>query len=102
MKKYLIEFSDSAISDIDNLAYIIHELYKAPMTAKKYVKGLYAEIKKLEISAESLPIQTRKSLTQYGQNVRRLNFKKMAIIYTVHKGIVPIHRVIPANIIAGL
>lgn len=102
MKNYLIEFSETSLSDIDDLAHVIHDLYKAPLTAKKYVKGLKMEIKKLEITAESLPIQTRKSLTKYGHNVRRLNYKKMAIIYTIHQNTVLIHRVIPSNTISGL
>jgi hypothetical protein len=73
MKTYNIEISESALLDIKDLAFVIHDLYKAPMTAKKYVKGLYKEVKKLESMAETLPFQSRKSLTQYGQNVRRIN-----------------------------
>ncbi|MBN2745519.1 MAG: type II toxin-antitoxin system RelE/ParE family toxin [Bacteroidales bacterium] len=102
MKTYKIEISESALSDINDLAFVIHDLYKAPITAKKYVKGLYKEIKKLESIGETLPLQTRKSLTQYGQNVRRLNYKKMAIIYTIHQDVILLHRVIPSNTIAGL
>jgi hypothetical protein len=59
--------------DIEDLSEVISFQYKAPITSKKYVKGLLKEIKKLESMAESLPFQSRKSLTQYGQNVRRIN-----------------------------
>ena len=38
----------------------------------------------------------------YGTNARRINYKKMAIIYTVHDNIVYIHRIIPASLITSL
>jgi hypothetical protein len=84
MKNYSVEISTQARRDILDLNDVIINFYKAPLTAKKYIKGLQDQIKKLETDSESYAVQTLKSLTQYGQNVRRLNYKKMAIIYTVH------------------
>lgn len=76
--------------------------YKFPLTALKYLKEIYAEMRKLEYSAISYQIQTRKHLQQYGPFPRRVNYKKMAIIYNVINDVVYIRRVIPANTISGL
>jgi hypothetical protein len=32
----------------------------------------------------------------YGANVKRINYKKMAILFTVFENVVYIHRIIPA------
>ena len=97
-----IEYTDTANDDLKNLAYAITHEYKSPVTAFHYVQGIKDEIKLLKRSPESYPVQTRRSLLQYGSNVRRINYKKMAIIYTVHGDIVYIHRIIPASMITGL
>ncbi|MDO9152369.1 MAG: type II toxin-antitoxin system RelE/ParE family toxin [Paludibacter sp.] len=102
MKNYNLVFTVSADDDINNLFNVITFQYKAPLTAQRYVQGLINEIKTLKYSADSYPIQTRKSITQYGQNVRRINYKRIAVIYTVYQTTVYIHRIIPANAIAGL
>ncbi|MEI6555499.1 MAG: hypothetical protein WCL70_07920 [Paludibacter sp.] len=102
MKHYSIEYSEEARTDINNLFDVIIYEYKAPTTAFKYVQGLYNEIKKLSRSAESFSVQTRKSLQQYGPSPRRLNYKRMTVIYNVINDVVYIRRVIPSNTIAGL
>ncbi|GAB6011751.1 hypothetical protein [Viscerimonas tarda] len=56
----------------------------------------------MEKHAPIYAIQRQQSLKKYGHNVRRLNYKKMAIIYTVHSTTVYIHRIVPANTISGL
>jgi len=102
MQQYNIEFSEIAIEDINQLHYVIEFQYKSPLTAFRYGQGLINEIKKLRYTADALPLQTRKSLTRYANNVRRLNYKRIAIIYSISAGTVYILRVIPANAIAGL
>jgi len=102
MKHYNVIYSLEADEDINNLFEFIVFQYKAPLTAFKYVQGLLDEIKRLSRSAESFSIQTRKSLQQYGPYPRRVNYKKMAIIYNVINDVVYIRRVIPANTISGL
>lgn len=94
--------SEDAQNDLRNLSDAISFQYKAPLTSLKYLKGIYGEMQKLSRSAESYSIQTRKSLQQYGLYPRRLNYKKMAIIYNVINDVVYIRRVIPANSISGL
>lgn len=102
MKKYSVILSEEAQNDLRNLSDVISYQYKFPLTALKYLKEIYAEMRKLEYSAISYQIQTRKHLQQYGPFPRRVNYKKMAIIYNVINDVVYIRRVIPANTISGL
>ena len=99
--KYRIVYLETALFDVRELRYVIQEIYKSPVTAERYVLGLADEIKRLSILAESLPIQSIEGLMRYGQAVRRLNYKKMAVIYTVHDDLVYIHRIIPASVITS-
>ncbi|NLO72283.1 MAG: type II toxin-antitoxin system RelE/ParE family toxin [Porphyromonadaceae bacterium] len=102
MKYYTVHISDQAVEDLDKLFDIIFNKYRMPNTAFKYLKELRKVIISLSRNAETYQIQTRASLQQYGLNVRRINYKKMAIIYTVHGELVYIHRVVPQNSISGL
>ena len=99
MVRYEIVFSEQANTDIQNLSYAIMYQYEAPLTAFKYVQGLLDEIKKLKTNPDSLSIQKQKSFFQYGSSVRRLNYKKMAIIYEVIDRTVYIHRIVASSTI---
>jgi plasmid stabilization system protein ParE len=101
MRSYTIRITKQADFDIENLHFYIIEICKSPITAKRYIEGLYSQIKSLTHSAESYPIPFTKSISQYGYNARRINYKKMAIIYTVHDKTVLIHRVVPGALITG-
>lgn len=102
MHRFTIVISETANEDIERLTDTILFQYKAPVTAFNYVQGLLDEIKQLTVSAQSYAVQTRKSLQQYGPLPRRVNYKKMAIIYNIINDVVYIRRVIPANTISGL
>lgn len=102
MTRYRIVYSPEANNDIVELTNVITYDYSAPLTAFRYVQGLKETIELLTKFPKSYPLQTRTSLSRYGQNVRRINYKRMAIIYTVHGNIVYIHRIIPASIITSL
>jgi ribosomal protein S18 len=102
MVRFEIVFSEEANVDIQNLLDAIIYQYKASITAFRYVQGLLDEIKKLKTTAETFSIQKTKGFSQYGFNVRRLNYKKMAIIYTVINNTVYIQRVIPSSTITTL
>lgn len=102
MKSYTIRISKQADIDIENLHIYIFEVCKSPITSKRFVEGLFNKIKSLTHSAESYPISSIKSVIQYGYNARRINYKKMAIIYTVHQKTVLIHRVISGTLISEL
>jgi plasmid stabilization system protein ParE len=99
MKVYAVKISMQANSDIENLHSYIYEHCKSPLTAKRYVEGLYLRIKSLAHSAESFPISSQRSVLQYGFNARRINYKKIAIIFTVHDKTVLIRRLTPGTLI---
>lgn len=102
MIHYTVELSEDAINDLDELFNTIIHVFKAPTTAFQYVRELKESIDSLTNSAGSYPLQTNNSLRKYGTNVRRINYKKMAIIYTVFGKVAYIHRIIPSSIISGL
>lgn len=102
MKRYYIKISPEARQDISDLSDTIMYEYKSFNTAIKYIDGLFETINSLRNSAESFQLQTRPYFQKYGMFVYRINYKKMAIIYTIHGSTVYIHRIIPAPMITGL
>jgi plasmid stabilization system protein ParE len=99
---YRVKLTDEAKNDLDRYIHHIHSVYHAPLTALKHYIGLSNTINILKHAPDSYPIQTRTSLQQFGANVRRINFKKMAIIFTIHDDVVYIHRIIAGAMITGL
>ena len=63
------------------------------------MKKLFNKIKSLTYSPDSFPLYTRKSSIQYGFIVRRIIYKKMIIIYTIHGNIVLIQRILSGSLI---
>jgi len=102
MKRHEVIISENAQQDLRDLSNTIMFEYKSPITAIKYLRGIYDVFRWLSSNAESIKIQSSKSFTKFGFNTRRINYKKMAIIYSVVNNTVYIHRVIPANSIVGL
>lgn len=102
MKRYRIVYTEKAKEDIESLFYFIVNQYKTYRTAEKYVDGIENTILTLKSSPESLKIQETKSILQYGINARRINFKRMTIIYTVNGLVVYIQRVIASLLISDL
>jgi plasmid stabilization system protein ParE len=102
MSKYKVIISEQAQEDLENLSDIISNQYRSPITSIKYLRGIYSELKHLSRNPEIYSIQTRKSLQAYGPFPRRLNYKRMAIIYNLIGNVVYIRRVIPANTISEL
>lgn len=100
MKRFDIVFSEQANTDIQDLTDTIINQYEAPLTAFKYVQGLLNQIRKLKTIADFLPIQKSAYFRQYGFNVRRLNYKKMTIVYTITGNVVYILRVVPSSSIS--
>jgi plasmid stabilization system protein ParE len=101
MKYYKIIYSDAAFDDISELADAIIINYGAYNTAMKYGNALVDEIETLHANAEIYAVQTRAYFNRFGRNVRRLNYKKMTVIYTVHGDAVYIHRIVAASTISG-
>ena len=103
MKMFKIEFSQGARDDYRNLLHVINDKFKAPITAKKYTTELIIEIFKLKTTADSIPCCNQMSVVaKYGYNARRINYKKMAIIFTVNENIVVIEAIIPQGNIKDL
>ena len=70
-----------------------------PLTAVKHLAGIRKEIKKLETNAEIYALCSNRSLQKYGNNVRRVDYKRMAIIYTVSENVVSVKKIMPASMI---
>jgi plasmid stabilization system protein ParE len=99
MNRYDIVYSDDADRDLNNLFDVIFEEYAAPLTAYKYVEGVVNTVKSLSVFPEAYPIDYNQSLAQYGNEVRRINYKKMTIIYIVHNDTVYIQRIMAGSLI---
>lgn len=95
MEQYQIVIGESANKDIVNLINAISYDYSSPLTAFRYLKGLYKEINSLAIGAESYSIQTKPFFRKYGFSVRKITFKKMSIIYVIVNEFVFIKAIIP-------
>lgn len=99
---YNIKFTEDAEFDLNDL-FEVTTTYKAPITATKYLKGLVAEIKKLQYSANSFPLCIQANIIQkYGYSVRRINYKRMAILYLIIENDVIILRIKPSSTITEL
>jgi len=100
MRKYLVKIDNIALQDIENVHdYIAYELLE-PITADKYIRGIYDVIKHLSLYGASVAVSGRDFLlAQYGLTVRNINYKKMAIIYTVDNGSIIIRRIVAATLI---
>ena len=98
MRKYDVMLTEEAKQDRKSLARFIKEEVHAPLTAKRYMLGLEEEIKKLESSAGSLAVDEELS-RQIGMEVKRTNYKNMAIIYSVEGEKVYVHHIIPQKMV---
>lgn len=99
---YNVILSDDAYRDLANLSDVIKFKFHAPITAFKYGKELRVLLESLSTSATIYQIQTNPFIVrQYGNFVRRVNYKKMAVLYSVYGNTVYILRVIPQSTIAN-
>jgi mRNA-degrading endonuclease RelE of RelBE toxin-antitoxin system len=102
MKRYEVVITENAQQDLRDLSNTILFEYKSPITAIRYLRGIYDEFKWLQSNAESLKIQSNKSFAKFGFNIRRINYKKMSIIYSIVDNTVYIKRIIPAGTINSI
>ena len=98
MRQFEISVTSKALSDVDKLRFAIIFKYRAPLTAKRYLKGLNDTIQSLKIGADSIQVDEKLS-RQYRLDIRRVNYKEMAIVYSVEDDIVYIHRIMPQSMI---
>jgi plasmid stabilization system protein ParE len=100
MHKHLVKITDSALQDIEDVHdYIAYELFE-PILADKYIRSFYDAIQHLSLYGASVAVSERESLlSKYGSTVRNINYKKMAIVYTVENENIIIQRIIAAALI---
>jgi hypothetical protein len=66
----------------------------------RYLKDVYTSIQSLKQSASVFQLQTNPAIVRaYGPFVRKINYKKMAILFIIQHQIVYIIRVIPQSTI---
>ena len=100
MHKNVVRITDTALQDIENVHdYIAYELFE-PITADKYIRGIYDSLKHLSLYGASIAVSEKDLLlSKYGSTVRNINYKKMAIIYTVENNEIIIQRIMAATLI---
>ena len=100
MPNYAIEFSLTAKDDIkDTYNYIAYVLFE-PLTAEKYIEGLYKAIGKLKIYGGSIAPNPRVAVQKrYGPNARTITYKKMTIIFNLKGNMILIRRVMASSLI---
>jgi len=103
MKKYNVFITSNAIEDIEDVFNYIALTFKAPLTAKRFRDGLYREIIGLSVYAGAISVSHNKSIQDlYGLGARRINYKKLAIIYIIDGNDVFVERIIRAEAIKEL
>ena len=100
MHKNVVIITGTALQDIENVHdYIAYELLE-PITADKYIRGIYDAVRHLSFYGASVATSDRDFLLlQYGSTVRNINYKKIAIIYTVENNEITIQRIMAATLI---
>ena len=98
MKRFEISLTPEAQRDVSLLRFAIVFKYRAPLTAKRYLEGLNRKMQALEIGADAIQIDAEQT-KRYGFDVRRVNYKEMAIIYSIEGAVVLVHRITPQNLI---
>ena len=98
--KYRIVYSDRASNDFRELYRVIAHDYGEPQTAFHYTQGLIDTINSLKTYPTAHAVRNNHSLLKFGFNVRRVNYKKIAIIYTIHDDVVFIRRIIAGSLIS--
>jgi len=91
-------YLEKAKEDLFRLNDYIENQCKAPLTAFRYLEGLEGRIQWLRGNAELFPIEPELSFIM-GFEVRRLNYEKMAILYSIDDEIVYIHRILPQSMV---
>ena len=83
MKKYIVEVSENATQDLENiLKYLRYDL-AGDIIADKYTLLFKQELKNLEDIAGSMPILSEK-LTGY-KNIRKINVRNYVIFYMLNE-----------------
>jgi len=102
MTLYRVLLSNEAWDDLDKLLLVIAKDYQSPVTAQRYIAAIWDEILHLRNYAGSIALYLHGGLRQrYGHTLRRINYKKIAILYTLEDSDTAlIVRIMPGSIIA--
>lgn len=98
MGMFVVKFTTQAKKDKAMLSSFIRDVCHAPLTAKRYVDELQQRIDWLENSPAAFAPVPELTM-QMGFEVRRLNYKMMAVLYTIEDDNVIIHRIIPQSMV---
>lgn len=93
-----VKMTDAALYDLFDLDYTIREEFQAPLTAERYLTGLKKQIIALSRTAELGSVQSELSF-EAATEMRRTNYKKMAILYSIEEDVVYVHRIIPQSMV---
>lgn len=99
MARFRVLVTDSAEQDIVSIVQYIREELHSPLTAKRYYEGLMEHLRWLTDYASILPIQPDSLLYSDVLPIRRLNYKNVAIIYTISDKDVYVHRIVAQKLI---
>ena len=85
MKKYIVEMSETAEQDLENIiSYLKYDL-SGDIIADKYKLLFKQELKKLADVARSMPV-LEENLTGH-KNIRKINVRNYIIFYTIDEDI---------------
>ena len=99
MKEYDIVYSEQAMNDVDDLLYFIKIECNSPITARKYIDGIFKTIRIILKQPASFPLFDSKLAQRYGFDVRKINYKKVTIMYSVYEQLIYIHRIMASSLI---
>lgn len=98
-KKFRVFITKEAQADIDNLFNFIVTEYKTEQTANNYIDGLVIAIQELGYNGDIYRIQKSPFFEKFGTQIRRVNYKKMTIIYSIFVQTLYVRRILPASLI---
>lgn len=94
-----VKITEAALSDLFELDYTIRREYQAPLTAERYITGLKEQLQGLSQVAD-LKVVQKKLSQEYGKEIRRENYKEMAILYSIEEDEkVYVHRIISQKLV---
>lgn len=94
MKQYEIVYTEESVENLNQVFRFIHDECAAPATARIYMQDLRAEVERLKVSAGVFAPDLRLT-EQVGFEVRRLNYKKMAVLFSIEGNKVVVFRILP-------
>ena len=102
LSNFEIFVSEAAKTDIFNYVLYIELEYDLPITAANIYDELVDKIYSIAQNQFQYPIRTGFWYSKFGNEVRRVNYKSRAIIYTVESNTIKIHRIASQSEITDL